>query len=175
MQVMNGKRLAILGIFAVVAALLLAEIAHVMRMVFVFDFRYHTFLHAVSPDGKLSVQIRERCGVADCAVDIVLDSANTKTRLIELDDCSSRFAHIAWADDSEAVSVYLNTTYCGETWVNFDVNGRRFLTFDGSARRRLEQSIQRRYASKVDPDHVLNWMRTAAAEEIFRTTARMRD
>jgi len=172
----ESSRRWLLWFWVLFGLLIIPPIARVVWIVVaITDFRYHTFLQAEARNRTASVRVQERCGLPDCAVAVVFDSAMTHTILVEHLDCSPGFAHVAWADDSETVAVYVRDGLCGETWINFDVTQRRFLPFNYVATSLLEQSVRRQYTSEADPHVDLDWMRTPRADEVFARTVRKRD
>jgi len=151
--------------------LIVVPIAYaVYRAVAISDYRFHPFLQAVAPNGGATVQVRERCGLADCEVDVLLADAAHSQKLLNRSDCWPNFAHVAWTADSHTVAGYLNDGLCGESWFRFDVINRQFLTFDREAENLLEHSVRQQYGEHIGDGSPLNWMRTAVAAATFRQT-----
>jgi hypothetical protein len=84
-----------------------------------------------SPQRGVAVVLRETGNFGDSDLELLL--AENSTSIIRLApvrrDCWLDFAHVAWSENSRKVAVYVGDGLCGDTWVAYDRDQRRFLPF----------------------------------------------
>ena len=84
-----------------------------------------------APHGGTAVVIRETGNLGDSNFELLLEGKGTKTVRLAPDrlDCWLAFAHVAWTEQARKVAVYMGDELCGDTWVAYDRDQRRFLPF----------------------------------------------
>lgn len=106
-----------------------------------------------SPDGDGAVLIRGTGNLGDSDFDVLLVVKGQRDiRLAPVRrDCWLSFAHVVWAERSRKVAVYLGDGLCGDTWIAYDRDQRRFLPFADMAEA-MRASLRRTY--QLSPDHL---------------------
>jgi hypothetical protein len=84
-----------------------------------------------APHGGAAVVIIETGNLSDSEFELMLQGSGTSAiRLAPVRrDCWLAFAHVAWSEQARKVAVYMGDGLCGDTWVAYDRDQRRFLPF----------------------------------------------
>ena len=87
--------------------------------------RERTTYSSASPAGE--IQVREKCFLSKCTVEVVVDNGHHVDRIAGKHDCVTMFAHAAWS--GSRVAVFVDGGACSPIRVAYDAASGRGLDF----------------------------------------------
>jgi hypothetical protein len=94
------------------------------------------------PAGNRQVRVEEKCGLADCSVQVVVVKGWQSTQLVYRRGCNIAFAHAVWIGDQ--VGVFIDGGTCQTIEAAYDFRSNRALAFS-SVQGPLGQSLVKDY------------------------------
>jgi hypothetical protein len=108
---------------------------------------WRTVYSSDSPDHRAQIAVQDRCGIPDCAVQVVAQRGWHTANIATKSDCVVFFAQAVWS--GTVVAVFVDGTYCGTIKAAFDVATDRKVEFEAFAPQ-LQSAIIREYGVTAD-------------------------